>query len=155
MSNDVKSFESASLVLLSRLEQKKSAIQKEYERSLAAVDKEIEAVTTTLWLLRQAQPEPQLSDTEEQVFSAMASIAMAIKDKSAREALIDLARSNKGVVRIADVKPLLTRAGILKDTKNTWGAIYTTLTRSKEFTKVDNEPGTFRLVGAQEELQLQ
>jgi hypothetical protein len=78
-----------------------------------------------------------------------------LKNKSTREACIEIANRNGGVVRISEAKRLLLGAGILHPTKNTWGVVYTTLVRSKEFEREPRERGTFRLVGNQNSLPLQ
>ncbi len=66
--------------------------------------------------------------------------------KTAKEALIAIAKANEGTIRIVDAKQLLIGAGVIKKPKYAWGAIYTTLTRNHEFEKVPNERGTFRIV---------
>jgi hypothetical protein len=65
--------------------------------------------------------------------------------KSTREACIAIAKRNNGVVRIAEAKQAIVAAQILKDSKNTWAIIYTTLHRSKEFEK-GKGAGEFRLI---------
>ena len=127
--------------LFASLKNKKEALQKEYASRMAEVDKEIDAVSTTLRLLRLGALEAKVPD----VISVLDPVMIAqLEGKSAREALIDLAKANDGIVRIVDAKRTLIAAGILKDTKNIWGAIHTTLTRSKEFEKVPGQAGTFR-----------
>jgi len=151
MKEDIRAFQSASMELLARLEAKKATIQQEYQKRIAAVDTEIEAVATTLRLLR--QPGTVNIAVSDSVVLSDSIPMIAIKDKSAREALIEIARRSGGIVRIKAAKELLIGAGILKDTKNTWGAVYTTLSRSRDFAK-GTEPGTFRLIERPEQPEL-
>jgi hypothetical protein len=51
-------------------------------------------------------------------------------------------------VYVSDAKKALIAARILKDSKNTWAIIYTTLQRSKEFEKT-GKAGGFKLVTAE------
>jgi len=148
-------FQSATMDLLSKLEAKKAGLQSEFQKRLSAVDKEIEAVSTTLRLLREPS-HLEISVADSLVLADSVPMS-ALKNKSAREALVEIARRNGGLVRITEAKPLLLGAGILRRTKNSWGMIYTTLVRSKEFEKHPTESGTFRLrdQGGQAALVLQ
>jgi hypothetical protein len=139
MSNQA-NFQSASMELLKRLKSRKETIQAKYTFDLSEIDKEIDAVSITLRLLRETA-----GSTEDVEEAAPAVIPNDLSGKSTREACIEIAKSNGGVVFINDAKRALIAAGILKPSKNTWGIIYTTLIRSKEFEKTD-VAGGFRLV---------
>jgi hypothetical protein len=130
MSN-VSTFENVTIALWRHLKAKKEAMQERHARELAEVEKEIEAVHTTLRLLKEStNPEvEQIEPTPQQIPNDLVG-------KSAREACIEIAKRNGGLVRVSDAKKALVAAGILKESKNTWSAVYTTLHRSKEFEKV-------------------
>jgi hypothetical protein len=135
-------FQQHASILLGKLKEKKEAIEREYGLRITEVDKEIEAVSITLRLLREPSPS---SKSPESVIVKGQVPASELIGKSARQALILIAQYNAGNVRIIDAKPLLVGAGILQPTKNIWGAIHTTLSRSPEFERVPEEKGTFRL----------
>lgn len=138
MNNQAK-FEGEAMSLLRHLKSKKEAIQARHAAELAEIDKEIEAVSITVRLLREV---PQSGDSEE---PRQAEIPNDLFGKSAREACIEIAKRNNGVVFVGEAKKALIAARILKDTKNTWSIIYTTLQRSKEFEKT-GVSGGFRLI---------
>ncbi len=138
MSNQAK-FESETISLLRYLKSKKEAIQLRHASELGEIDKEIEAVSITLRLLREV---PQAENPREETKPAV--IPNDLFGKSAREACIEIAKQNGGVVFVGDAKKALIANKILKDSKNTWAIIYTTLQRSKEFEKT-GVAGGFRL----------
>lgn len=144
MNNQAK-FEGEAMSLLRHLKSKKEAIQLRHEAELAAIDKEIEAVSITVRLLREI-PDSAESAPEE---ARQTQIPNDLFGKSAREACIEIAKKNNGVVFVGDAKKALIAARILKDTKNTWSIIYTTLQRSKEFEKT-GVSGGFRLISSAE-----
>jgi hypothetical protein len=127
--------------LLAKLKAKKELAEREYKLRISEIDREIEAVSITLRLLREPSTQVPLNAS-----TPTLPPASELMGKTARAALAIIARYNDGIVRITDAKAILVGAGILRPTKNVWGAIYTTLTRSPEFEKVRNEKGTFRLV---------
>jgi hypothetical protein len=86
----------------------------------------LRAVATTLHLLR--QPETIHISISDSITVRDFVPAMALKDKSARATLVEIAKRNGGIVRITDAKAVLIGAGILKNTKNV-GGIYTTLSK--------------------------
>ncbi len=150
MSNQAQ-FENEAIALLRRLKDKKESIQARHAEELAEIDKEIEAVSITVRLFREA---PGSSNAYEE--PRQAKIPNGLVGKSAREACIEIAKRNGGVVFVAEAKKALVGAGILKESKNTWAIIYTTLQRSKEFEKA-GVSGGFRLItspesGAQQKL---
>lgn len=138
-------FQTEVLGLLNKLKAKKEAIQREFEQRLAEVDREIDAVNITARLLR--EPEAVIGgQATPPVVEVMASVSELL-GKNTRQALVTIARKNDGIVRVVSAKPLLLAAGIIKQRKNAWGWINTTLSRSREFEKI--EPGTFRLIDSQ------
>ena len=110
---------------------------------MAEIEKEIEAVSITARLLRETdEAVPQI-----ELYKRMV-IPSNLDGLSAREACIEIAKSNGGIVRIAEAKSALIAAKILKPSKNTWAIVYTTLQRSKEFEKSSTGSGIFRLITA-------
>lgn len=138
-------FEAEVLQLLNQLNAKKETIQARHKAELDEVTKDIEAVLTTARLLRQPITIVTMPDTW-RAFS----VPKDLCGKSARVACIEIAKANDGIVRISRAKDALIEAGILKPSKNAWGAVYTTLARSREFEK-GPQAGTFRLVSDSEQ----
>ncbi|MGB8031154.1 MAG: hypothetical protein WCF30_16005 [Terracidiphilus sp.] len=140
MSTEAK-FEGATLELLKHLKSKKEALQARHTAELAEIEKEIEAVSITARLLREKDGAvPQIELYKPTV------IPNNLDGLSAREACIEIAKKNNGIVRVAEAKNALVSAKILKPTKNTWAIVYTTLQRSKEFEKSSTGSGVFRLL---------
>jgi len=139
--DDTANFGSEVLALLRQLNAKKERIQAQFAEALAAVDREIEAVSTTARLLRETGEGAHVTIAPR----AGVIIPGNLRGKSTRQACIEIAKQNNGMLRITDAKDALLSAGIITTRKNAWGAIYTTLVRSKEFEKA-SEPGTFRLI---------
>lgn len=138
-------FESEVLFLLRQLSAKKEKIQAEFAEALAVVDKEIEAVTTTAKLLRDSSEGAHVTIVPRSGIL----VPGGLRGKSVRAACIEIAKVNGGLLRITDAKAALVDARVISEKKNAWGKIYTTLTRSKEFEKDAETPGTFRLVTEQ------
>lgn len=144
MSNQAK-FESEAMSLLSQLKAKKESLQLRHATELAEIDKEIEAVSITVRLLREV---PESTDTRIEV-KVPSVIPNDLFGMSTREACVEIAKRNHGMVFIAEAKKALIASRILKESKNTWSIIYTTLKRSKEFEKTPVSGG-FRLIAAQD-----
>lgn len=138
MSNESR-LESATLDLFRHLKSKKEALQARHAAELAEIDNQIEAVNITLRLLREQQNAESIEELKP------AAIPNNLLGKTAREACIEIAKNNGGLVRVADAKDALVAARILKPSKNTWAIVYTTLQRSKEFEKAAGS-GVFRLI---------
>ena len=133
-------FEGEAHGLLRYLKEKRHALELRHTHEMAEIDREIDAVSITVRLLREAEHTVPASEKK-------ITIPSDLKGKSARAACVEIAKSNDGVSRVSDVRVALVKAGILKEGKNTWGIVYTTLNRSKDFEKLGT-PGTFRLVTA-------
>lgn len=144
MSNQSR-FEGATIELLKHLKSKKEAMQMRHVSELAEIDKEIEAVSITVRLLRESSDAP--SEMAEDVKPTI--IPNDLTGKSTRVACIEIAKRNNGVVFVSEAKKALIAARILKESKNTWAIVYTTLQRSKEFEKT-GVAGGFRLIGSAE-----
>jgi hypothetical protein len=138
MGNQI-TLESESFKLLGVLKEKKESMQQRHALELAEIDRQIDAVSTTMSLLREMTVASEIAEPEKPSV-----IPGDLFGKSARAACVEIAKQNDGVLRIMDAKKALLSAGILKSSKNTWTILYTTLQRSKEFEKGDK--GTFRLI---------
>lgn len=137
-------FETEVLRVLSALKAKKEQIEAQYKTDLAAIDNEIGAVMTTARLLRQSPLEP--------LSSARVTVIPTIAGKTIQEGCMEIARNNNGVVLVKEAKDALIKAGILRKTKNSWGIVNTTLSRSKNFSKHESVHGAYRLIASQGEL---
>jgi hypothetical protein len=135
------SLQTASLDLLKYLKTKKELILARHTVELTDIDKEIEAVSITVRLLREAEG---VNGAPAEALGR-AVIPEELSGMSIRAACIAIAQRNNGVVRISDAKKALVSAQILREGKNTWGVIYTTLHRSKEFEKTHGA-GEFKLL---------
>jgi hypothetical protein len=131
-------FEAATLDMLRYLKEKKRVMQVRHLQELAEVDREIDAVSITVRLLREAGKNPEPAQEIKTL------IPKDLHGKSARAACIEIAKLNSGIVRVSDARDALIAAGILSKKKNAWGIVYTTLTRADEFEKAT--PGSFRFV---------
>ncbi len=128
-------IESEGMALLHDLDRKKQQIEAEYSRKLEVLNKQIEAVNTTVQLLKQRadSPESELSDIEVPNVSGMKQV----------EAVAAIAQRNNGHVKVKEAVRILKAADILK-AKKAWGALYSVIQRSGRFKKV--APGEFELV---------
>jgi len=140
-------FQQHATNLLAKLKTKKEAAERDYKVRLAEIDREIEAVSITLRLLREPQG-VTVPLTGLKVETQLANIVPItnLVGKTLRAALAIIAGHNGGILRVTEAKPLLLNAGVLKKPKHAWGAIYTTLSRSPEFKKIPDEKGAFQLV---------
>ena len=127
-------IESEGMALLHDLDSKKQQIEAEYSRKLEILNKQIEAVNTTVRLLKQRadSPESELSIEVPNV-SGMKQV----------EAVAAIAQRNNGHVKVKDAVRILKAADILK-AKKAWGALHSVIQRSGRFKKV--APGKFELV---------
>jgi hypothetical protein len=108
------------------------------KNALEQTETEIRAVETTMHLLTQNGSKPS------HLTEIFADKPYDFKGKNQKQSLIEIARKNDGAIKVSDGKRILTAAGKIKKGRNSWGSIYTTLNRSKEFEK--SGPGEFRLV---------
>ena len=124
--------------LIARLQQERI----EAEKQLAQVDEQVRAVETTLHLLRQngASQEPEI----------FKSLVSELKGKKQLDAMRLIASKNKGILKVNDAKRLMLEAGLIHNPKNAASILYTLISRSGEFEKV--EPGEYKLIGSQHRL---
>ncbi len=143
-------FESEVLALLHRLNARKEQIQAQYSKELAEIDRRIEAVQITAQELRQSGA----AETKPGFLAAGFVVPTNLRGKNVREACIEIAKQNHGLLKISPAAKALIDFGVIRKKKHAWGATYTTCVRSKEFEK-DSAPGTFRLVSSREPASLQ
>jgi len=135
-------FEGEILRMLHQLNARKEKIQAEYSKQIADVDRQIEAlqtVQTTARLLRESGEGVQSSATG-------IVVPANLRGKSVREACVEIAKLNGGVVKIGEATEVLKSVGVIRSKKHAWGATYTACARSKDFEKEPSSPGTFRLI---------
>ena len=113
------------------------AKEKELDAELEEVRRNIEAVQRASVLLRAKYGLPAESPKDESVYEAL-------RGKTLIAALIDLAGSNNGVVKVTEAKRLLLEAGLLGNPRTAYQGITATLLRSNRFERV--MPGAYRLV---------
>jgi hypothetical protein len=141
-----KQFESEVLALLRRFSAKKEQIQAQYSRELAEIDRKIEAIQITAQELRQSAA----TDAKTELSSDEFVIPPGLRGKNVREACIEIAKQNHGLLKISPASKALVDFGVIQKRKHAWGATYTTCVRSKEFEKDSKTPGTFKLISWRE-----
>src|SRR5439155_17025870 len=114
-------------------------LAKEFENRLAQTDAEIQAVSTTLRLLKNGHEATGTLATKSLLIPASVFVG-----KTQRAALAEIAKRNGGIVKVGEARRILIDAGVIRDAKNTWGLLYTTMSRSPEFEKSGR--GQFMLV---------
>ena len=95
---------------------------------LAEVAKQLEAVDTTIGLLRRGDE----ADREEVPLAA----SRDLQGMTQLEAITYMAKRNAGKIRIADVKKALIRAGLMRPTKNSYNIVFTVMKRSERFKRI-------------------
>ena len=107
-------------------------------QKLAEVDEQLKAVSLTLSLLSRSE------EHETEVDDAVAVLPREIQGMTQLEALAYIARKNNNRIRIIDAKKLLSKAGLMKLTKNSYGVLYTVINRSGKFKH--SGPGEYELL---------
>jgi hypothetical protein len=102
---------------------------------LLEVDEKLKAVTLTLSLLNRTEER----ETESDIVSPR-----ELQGMTQLEAMVHIARANKNRIKIIDAKKLLTKAGVMKLTKNSYGVLYTVINRSGKFEHCG--PGEYELI---------
>lgn len=121
--------------LIGQLRHERDKIQKQ----LADVEEELRAVEITMNLYRRAgvSYEPE----------AYKSIVPELQGKTLVGALTHIASKSGGILKVVDAKRLLSEAGMIRNPKNALSMLYTMMSRSGKFEKVDR--GEYRLLDAQ------
>jgi hypothetical protein len=119
--------------------QRKLQSQKDVaKRDLEEIERQLQAVATTLELLRKETSQKTVHVTSEQEI-----LAELRTKKTQVPALIAIARHNGGILLTKDAKYLLQRAGLMKVTKNASNILYNVINRSERFENIG--PGRYRL----------
>ncbi len=124
------------LGLLQHLKTQRSSVEAEFQQKASKLDKKIEVAESALKLLQEEL------GVELPVEAHIR--AAEFKGKTQLEVMEEIARKNDNRVKVNQAKTILTAIGRMKPSKNSWGAIYTALSRSPKFEKCG--PGEFRLI---------
>jgi hypothetical protein len=103
---------------VSKLYEKLQVKRDKLKEQLVEVEKEFEAVSTTLKLM--GLPTPGMSN-------------LNLAGKTHLDALIDIAKANGGVLVVRTARRLMARAGLFKNPKNASSIIFTAISRSGKF----------------------
>ena len=103
---------------VSRLYEKLLIRRDKLKEQLAEVEKEFEAVATTLKLM--GLPIPGASN-------------LSLAGKTHLEALIEIAKANGGLLVVKTARRLMTRAGLFTNPKNASSVLFTAISRSGKF----------------------
>lgn len=106
---------------VSKLYEKLQVKREKLREQLAEVDKEFEAVSTTLKLM--GLPTPGMSN-------------LNLSGKTHLEALIEIAKANGGILVVKTARRLMTRAGLFKTPKNASSVLFTAISRSGKFKSI-------------------
>jgi hypothetical protein len=115
------------------------AEREDAERKLHDIEEKLQAVETTMKLLRGNGTSPEANKYD--------ILVSEIKGKHQLEALQHIANNHKGTLIVKAAKPLMLEAGLIRNPKNALSIIYTLINRSGRFEKVS--PGKYRLLPAQ------
>lgn len=102
-------------------------------QQLHEVQHQLDSVNTTLLLVGHRTPSGTIIPLDPSI----------LRDKTQIEALVAIAQAGGNRLRTLDAKKLLIRAGKIKTPKNANNIMFTAITRSKRFRKV--EPGVYEL----------
>lgn len=109
----------------------------EKAEQLKTIDSDLEAVKRTVSLL--------LEETLSKLDTTLKDITKTIRGLTHKNALVAMAKSNKGTIKVSDAKRGLIAAGLVKgNPKYISGHVYNLLKDDARFTWI--APGTFKLV---------
>jgi hypothetical protein len=114
---------------VSKLYEKLQIKRDKLKEQLDEVEKEFEAVSTTLKLM--GMPTPGMSN-------------LSLAGKTHLEALIDIAKANGNVLIVKAARRLMTRAGLFKNPKNASSVLFTAISRSGKFKQLSK--GKYELI---------
>lgn len=118
---------------VSRLYEKLLVKRDKLKEQLNEVEKEFEAVSTTLKLM--GLPTPGMSN-------------LSLSGKTHLEALVEIARANDNVLVVKTARRLMTRAGLFSNSKNASSVLYTAISRSGKFKPISK--GKYELIEPKE-----
>ncbi|MGB9236135.1 MAG: hypothetical protein WCC04_17135 [Terriglobales bacterium] len=108
------------------------------QRDLDQIDRQLQAVTLTLELLRKEGPSKPTGVASE------GDVLAELRTKNTQLAgLVAIARRNGGVLLTKDAKHLLQRSGLMKPSKNASNILYNVIKRSERFEHIGT--GQYRL----------
>lgn len=113
---------------VSRLYEKLLAKRDKLKEQLEEVEKEFDAVATTLKLMGQAPP-------------GLANLDLG--GMTHVDALVAIAKANGGVLVVKTARRLMTRANLFTNTKNASSILFTAINRSGKFQR--SSPGKYKL----------
>lgn len=114
---------------VSKLYEKLQIKRDKLKEQLIEVEKEFEAVSTTLKLM--GLPTPGMSNID-------------LTGKTHLDALIAIAKANNNVLVVKTARRLMTRADLFKNPKNASSVIFTAISRSGKFEPISK--GKYRLI---------
>jgi hypothetical protein len=114
---------------VSKLYEKLQIKRDKLKEQLADVEKEFEAVSTTLKLM--GLPTPGMSN-------------LSLAGKTHLEALVEIARANGNILVVKTARRLMTRAGLFGNPKNASSVLFTAISRSGKFKPL--QKGKYELV---------
>lgn len=118
---------------VSKLYEKLLSRRDKLREQLVEVEKEFEAVSTTLKLM--GQPTPGLYNLD-------------LSGKTHLEALIAIAKANDNILIVKTARRLMGRAGLFKTAKNASSILFTAINRDSRFSRL--EPGKYQFVEQKE-----
>jgi hypothetical protein len=123
------------------LENLKQRLTKQVESlnvQLAALEKQLDSVETTLVLLKQEQAFGPASQQIGTIFPN------ELRGLTQLDAMIKIAKSNNNRIKLVTAKELLLRAGVTKSRKNANNIIFNVIKRSQRFKRIS--PGEYELI---------
>ena len=114
---------------VSKLYEKLLIKRDKLKEQLSEVEKEFDAVSTTIKLM--GLPTPGMSN-------------LSLTGKTHLEALIEIARANDSILVVKTARRLMTRAGLFTNPKNASSVLFTAISRSGKFESMGK--GKYRLI---------
>jgi predicted RNase H-like nuclease (RuvC/YqgF family) len=136
-SKELKMVTQSAAEQLNKMYEERKAKLERLQNQLTEAQKELEAIGTTLKLMGYMAP----SSTLGLDLSGMTQI----------KALIAIARANGGVLTVKTARRMMLKAGMFTNPKNSSSILFTTISRSKRFEKI--ESGKYRLLPEQSKLE--
>ena len=120
-------------------------------KNLEILDEELKAVEITLRLLRNGNSSTgQISALKVQPVFISHSSKIDFTGMTQPKALVAIALTGQGRLKITDARKVLEKAGILRHTKNGYNILYNVITKSGKFER--SAPGEYRLLSQFEQM---
>jgi hypothetical protein len=145
---EVANKETSLLTLLKSLQTRRDALAK----SLEVLDAELQAVTTTIRLLRNGHLATSEGPVNPYVHNSPRLLMEAddVRGMTQIKAVISLALQSNGRVKIVEARKALEKVGKLKRSKNGYNILYNVITKSNKFEHCG--PGEYKLLPEYEEM---